>query len=137
MTTGAAFERERRIDRAFRGATPLQGKRILFVDDDPFVRRMTCRVLAHAGATCLVATTQDQAMAIAERDSGLSFVLLDFEMADGDIGRLVAGLRALFPALPLIGTSGSDCREEFARRGVSIFLEKPWAIATLVRALGW
>lgn len=137
MTTGSAFERERRIDRSPCGATPLRGRRVLFVDDDPFVRRMASRVLGHAGATCLLATTQEQALSIVEREPSLDLVLLDFHMADGDVARLVDRLRDRLTSLILVGTSGSDCRDEFARRGVSRFLEKPWAIATLVRELGW
>jgi hypothetical protein len=40
-------------------------------------------------------------------------------------------------ALPLLGTSGVDRRGEFARHGVTRFLEKPWMVPDLVRAMDW
>jgi hypothetical protein len=41
------------------------------------------------------------------------------------------------PDLPLVGTSGSDHRSEFAARGVDRFLPKPWALDDLIRVADW
>ena len=56
-------------------------------------------------------------------------------MPDGDVGRLAKRLWAARALLPLIGTSGADRRSEFAARGVTRFLEKPWQLGDLLRAL--
>jgi hypothetical protein len=58
-------------------------------------------------------------------------------MPDGDVGHLVKRLRTARAVLPLIGTSGTDRRNEFAERGVTRFLEKPWLIGDLLRAVNW
>ena len=37
------------------------------------------------------------------------------------------------PALPLVGTSRSECHAEVGERGVRTVLEKPWTIDALMR----
>ena len=113
----------------------IRGKRILYVDDDPSVRRMTSGLLGDAGAICLVAGTHDQAVTLAGSEPELGLAILDFQMPDGDVGRLIYRLRIARTALPLIGTSGTDHRDDFAERGVMKFLEKPWQLQDLVRCL--
>lgn len=117
------------------GASALQGKRILYVDDDPSVRLATSALLREEGAICLLAGTHEQAVTLAGREPELALAILDFQMPDGDVGTLVKCLSAGRAGLPLIGTSGADRRNEFAARGVPRFLEKPWEIAELVRVL--
>jgi CheY-like chemotaxis protein len=113
----------------------IRGKRILYVDDDPSVRRMTSGLLQGAGAICLVAGTHDQAVTLAGSEPGLALAILDFQMPDADVGHLIHRLRVARTALPLIGTSGTDHRDDFAELGVMHFLEKPWQLRDLVRCL--
>ncbi len=123
--------------RARAAASELWGRRILYVDDDAFLRRASSRLLHGAGAICVLAGTHEQAVAIVEGDAELALAILDFQMPDGDVDSLVKRLRAARAALPLIGTSGADRRQAFAERGVTGFLEKPWQLDTLVQTLGW
>lgn len=116
------------------GASPIRGKRILYVDDEPLFRQATSRVLRRAGAICLLAGTHDQAVALAGGEPELALAILDFHMPDGYVGQLVKRLRRARPSLPLIGTSGAERRSEFAQHGVTQFLEKPWHLGDLVRA---
>jgi CheY-like chemotaxis protein len=127
------------LDAVFFTAGPsrIRGKRILYVDDDPCLRRVTSAVLREAGAICLPAGTHDQAVAFVDADPGFALAILDFEMPDGDVGHLVKRLRSVRALLPLIGTSGGDRRDDFAERGVTRFLEKPWQLADLEIAVGW
>ena len=76
-------------------------------DDDDFLRVVSSRILGEAGAVCLTARTHPEAMAIVAREPALELVILDFQMPDGDIGLLMPD-----------------------------FLEKPWKIGMLVRAIG-
>ena len=117
------------------GASPIRGKRILYVDDEPLFRQATNRVLRRAGAICLLAGTHDQAVALAGGEPALALAILDFHMPDGYVGQLVKRLRRARPSLPLIGTSGAERRSEFAQHGVTQFLEKPWQLGDLVRAV--
>jgi CheY-like chemotaxis protein len=116
-------------------ASRIRGKRILYVDDDWLLQRGMSRVLRGAGAICLLAGTHDQAVTLVGGEPDLALAILDFQMPDGDVGHLVKRLRAARAGLPLIGTSGTDRRNEFAERGVTQFLAKPWYLDDLVRAV--
>lgn len=135
MTRAAGSASDPRTTRTGDGICRIRGERILYVDDDPSVRFATGRLLRDAGAICILASTHDQAVMLAGGDPALALAILDFQMPDGDVGGLVERLRAARAALPLIGTSGADRRSEFAARGVTRFLEKPWQLGDLVRAV--
>jgi CheY-like chemotaxis protein len=137
MTSTAPGELAPRVRWARSGASGIRGRRILYVDDDRLLRRATRRLLCGAGAVCLIAETHDQAVMLASAEPELAAAILDFHMPDGDVGHLVKRLRTARAVLPLIGTSGADRRDEFAERGVTRFLEKPWQLGDLVRALDW
>ncbi len=137
MTRAAQGEAHSRATSARYGASRIRGKRILYVDDDPLLRRVTSGWLQDAGAICLLADTHDQAVTLVGGEPELALAILDFQMPDGDVGHLVKRLRTARAVLPLIGTSGADRRNEFAKRGVTQFLEKPWQLGDLVRAVNW
>jgi CheY-like chemotaxis protein len=118
-------------------ATHIRGKRILYVDDSPLLRLVTSALLGDAGAICLVAGTHEQALTLTSCDPELALAILDFQMPDGDVGNLVERLKSTRAELPLIGTSATDRRSDFAERGVTRFLEKPWQLGDLVRAVPW
>jgi DNA-binding NtrC family response regulator len=135
MTRAARDEPDLRATSVRHGANAIRGKRILYVDDDPSVRWATNALLQDAGAICLLASTHDQAVALAGGEPRLALAILDFQMPDDDVDCLVKRLRAARAVLPLIGTSGADRSSEFAARGVTRFLEKPWQLGDLVRAV--
>lgn len=137
MTTAVPRQPDPRASRARAGARQLWGRRILYVDDDAFLRRASSRLLHGAGAICLLAGTHERAVAIVDGEPELALAILDFQMPDGDVDLLVKRLRTARAALPLIGTSGADRRLAFEERGVSGFLEKPWQLDTLVQTLNW
>ena len=137
MTTTAPSETRLLAASAECPMSRIRGKRILYVDDDSFLRRMTGRVLGAAGAICLLAGTHEQAVTLVRGEPGLALAILDFQMPDGDVGHLVKRLRTARAVLPLIGTSATDRRNEFAERGVTQFLEKPWELGDLARAVNW
>lgn len=133
---GAAWGRaDQRATSERCAASDITGKRILYVDDDPLLRRAARRLLHGAGGTCLLAGTHDQALALVAGEPELAVAMLDFHMPDGSVGHLISRLRIARPVLPLIGTSGADRRSEFAQHGVAQFLEKPWQLADFARAV--
>ncbi len=115
----------------------IHGRRILYVDDELSMRLAVARVLRGAGAVCLGSATHDQAVVLLAFEPRVDLAILDFQMPDGDVGRLVKRLHWQRSALPLVGTSGSDQRAEFAARGVDRFLPKPWALDDLIRVADW
>jgi len=115
----------------------IQGRRILYVDDEPFVRLAVACLLRGAGAVCVSTGTHDEAAVLLAFEPLLDLAILDFAMPDGDVGRLVRRLHWQRPALPLVGTSAADRRSEFAARGVDRFLLKPWAVDDLIHVADW
>lgn len=137
MTTAAQSGPDPCATAAGYAVSPIRGKRILYVDDSQLLRRATGGLLGDAGAICLLASTHDQAVALVGDEPELALAILDFQMPDGDVGHLVKRLRTARAVLPLIGTSAIDRRDEFAERGVNQFLEKPWELGDLMRAVNW
>lgn len=117
-------------------STALKDKWILVIDDDPAVRVVSARILLDYGAMCQLAGRHEDALKILEREPQFEVAILDYQMPDGDGPRLVPQLRARRPDLLVVGSSGSDRREEFRRVGVERFLQKPWMVEDLVTALG-
>jgi CheY-like chemotaxis protein len=115
----------------------IHDRRILYVDDELSMRLAVTRLLRGAGAVCIGTGTHDQAVVLLAFEPALDLAILDFDMPDGDVGRLVRRLHWQRPSLPLVGTSGLDQRSEFAARGVDRFLPKPWALDDLIRVADW
>jgi CheY-like chemotaxis protein len=113
-----------------------RGQELLFVDGNHFLLELTARAFRGVGATCRTAPTPDEAIRVLERDARIRAAILDYEMPRDDVGELVRRMRALRPAIRLIGTSDRDRRREFARRGVHQFVPKPWGFADLVAVTG-
>jgi len=115
----------------------IQGKRILYVDDEPLMRHAVARMLRGAGAVCFGTDTHDQAVVLLAFEPLLDLAILDFQMPDGDVGRLIRRLLRQRPGLTLVGTSASERRSEFVARGVDRFLPKPWILDDLLRVAQW
>jgi CheY-like chemotaxis protein len=115
----------------------IHGRRILYVDDELLMRLAVARLLRGAGGVCVGAATHDQAVVLLAFEPVLDLAILDFEMPDGEVGHLVRRLHWQRPALPLVGTSASDRRSEFATRGVARFLPKPWGLDDLIHVADW
>lgn len=107
------------------------------MDDELLMRLAVARLLRGAGGVCVGAATHDEAIVLLAFEPVLDLAILDFEMPDGEVGRLVRRLHWQRPALPLVGTSGSDRRSEFATRGVARSLPKPWGLDDLIRVADW
>jgi DNA-binding NtrC family response regulator len=107
------------------------------VDDDLRLRRAITRLLSGAGATCHPAGTHAAAVAILDRDPQLDLAILDFQMPDGPVSRLVSQLRSVRPDLLLMGTSGVERGRDFAKCGVTLFIAKPWSLDDLLRIARW
>lgn len=116
-------------------ARSIRGTRILYVDDEASLRKAVGRLLRGAGASCLLAGTHAEALAMAADQPAVDLAILDFHMSDGPVHKLLESLRVTRPALPVIGTSGADRQDAFARCGVTHFLAKPWEISELFHVL--
>lgn len=118
-----------------RGSWPRRG-RVLIVDDHELIRLTSAALLSAAGATCYTARTHAEALRYLLEDPGIEVAILDYEMPDGDVGKLIREALELRPELILIGNSGADNRDNFRDRGVERYVPKPWQVPALVATIG-
>ncbi len=116
----------------------LQG-RILVVDDDEGVRRVTARYLERLGVGVDLAEGCNAARELAwAQPKSWTAAVIDLTMPDGDGGALAVSLRQRFPQLPVLLVSGYD-RKSAARSGLdeapTSFLHKPYGSEELAAAL--
>lgn len=111
------------------------GARVLVVDDDRLLRRLSVAMLERTGASAFAAGSHDEAIRLLEADPGIEVAVLDYDMPGEDPGPLVRRIRALRPHAILVGTSGAMRRADFAALGVDRFLPKPWRVPELLEIL--
>jgi two-component system cell cycle sensor histidine kinase/response regulator CckA len=113
-------------------------RRVLLVDDEDAVRRITARALAKHGWQVLQAESAEAAMAVLDADPAvaLTAVVSDVVMPGKDGAALVEDVRARYPALPAILVSGYTERALADRFDASVaFLGKPYTPRTLLARL--
>ena len=109
---------------------------ILIVEDEEFVRKVTCDVLRASGFRVFTAADAGDAMAIFKaRQMEIELVLTDMVMP-GRSGKLLAkDLQNLKPELRIIMTSGYGDSEVEGRTpdcGTIFFLPKPYSAEALI-----
>ncbi|MBN8609751.1 MAG: PAS domain S-box protein [Deltaproteobacteria bacterium] len=118
-------------ERATRGGS----ERVMLVEDDDSVRRVTARVLASKGYQVLTARDGLDAMnAIRQLREGPDLLVTDVVMPNLDGAELAARVSELHPRTKVLFTSGY-IDESITLRGVSSgtsFLQKPYSPAVLV-----
>lgn len=113
---------------------PFEGSALL-VDDEAIVRRASASQLTAAGCDCQVAETYSDALELFQRDSRISVVILDHGVMGDNTMSFVKQLRAIRPGVILVGSSGSNFRQDFIAAGVLRFLLKPWTANDLIKAV--
>lgn len=122
---------------------PLEGRRVLLVEDDEAVRILVTRLLRHNGAEVLEAHGADQAIALQEQlairgDTPPELLLTDVVMPDKSGPQLARELRLHQPGLRVVFMSGYADEnldaEEIQQLGAH-FIEKPFATQDLVELM--
>ncbi|MCK6544299.1 PAS domain S-box protein [Myxococcota bacterium] len=130
--TGVADDHEKRRARAVPHSA---GETVLLVEDEPRVREIVRQILGTSGYVVLVASSGEEALALAAAHEGpIHALLTDLVMPGMDGRTLAARLVEARPSLKVLFSSGySD--EALARRGVTDFgghfVAKPFDIAGL------
>jgi PAS domain S-box-containing protein len=115
------------------------GETILIVEDDTAIRANVRDCLQHLGYTVLEAASGEAALEICESSKGNIDLMLTDLVMPGMSGRETGARLALrFPEVRLMYTSGytedGAARRELRQDG-AIFLEKPYTVADLARAV--
>ncbi|MFQ5411032.1 MAG: response regulator [Phycisphaerae bacterium] len=108
---------------------------MLIADDDAIVLRALAARLKQIGCTCHTAISYDEALEILKHHSNISVVLADHGIQGDDTAAFVSNIRSHHPGTIIIGSSGRDCRGEFASHGVDRFLQKPWGPDELIELI--
>jgi signal transduction histidine kinase len=121
-----------------------RGEKVLLIDDDPHVRESIRLLLERAGYLVLCATDGREGVAEFERKRAeIVAVITDIVMPVMGGSQVIAGLRALDPAVRIIAIDGvlgsSDAHSFLDRRAVAAVLPKPvhapQLLATLRRVI--
>jgi len=109
--------------------------RVLVVDDSRVARETSTRMLERAGCVVYGAGDHTLAVRLMRADHGIGVVLLDYELPDDNTAAIAAELEAVRPHVRIVGTSGRDHRADFAKLGVTRYIQKPWTIDDLIDAV--
>jgi CheY-like chemotaxis protein len=112
---------------------------ILVVDDEPVVRNMTKRVLTNAGYRVLVAGDGEEGVEVFRTHRAeIGAVILDVTMPRMGGEEAFRHLRSIEPRVRVILVSGyseQEATSQFAGKGLSAFLEKPYRPTVLLEKL--
>jgi two-component system, cell cycle sensor histidine kinase and response regulator CckA len=133
MQSEIAFGREPELARK-RG----EGARhtILVVEDEDFVRNVTCEVLQFAGYEVLAARDAAEAAALFAESSRVTLLLTDVVLPGRTGGELARELRAMHPELKVILISGypqGRVKTVSLQESGVLYLEKPFSAEGLIR----
>lgn len=115
------------------------GRCVLVVDDDAGVRRSVSRVLRHAGFTVREAEDGARGLVVARQVPQIDLVLLDLDMPRMGGEEVLAQLKQVRPALPIIIVSGHVSPETLARvhaQGARSTIPKPFSSEELLSHIG-
>jgi len=122
------------------GGAPASPARILLVEDEGYVRRVTARCLLHLGYPVAEARSAEAALRVWEKESGrFDLLLTDMVMPGGKTGLdLCRTLRTHKPTLRAIIVSGHSVdllrKEIIATEGITL-LTKPFSAQSLAAAI--
>jgi CheY-like chemotaxis protein len=113
-----------------------RGKRVLVVDDEEMVRKVTTAALEAGGFSVQTAQNGEEAVAaIRTHGQEIALVLLDLVMPGLGGEEVFRQMRAIAPAVRVLLVSGYDEKEatvRFADQGLAGFLQKPWSMQVLL-----
>jgi DNA-binding response OmpR family regulator len=113
----------------------MNGRHVLVVDDDPYIRRLVTVVLEHHGLVVLAAHDGERALALVD-ELPIDVVLLDVYMPILDGPGFVAALREKRVDLPIIVMSGVLGASVWARSvDAAAVLFKPFSMSELLEVV--
>lgn len=116
-----------------------RGELVLVVDDEDGVREIARRTLERYGYRVVLAANGAEAVAVyARQHADVAVVLTDMAMPIMDGPALIVALRAMNPAVKIIGSSGLTSHRGVSRAlgaGVAEFVPKPYTARVLLTAL--
>ena len=113
----------------------LTRRAILVIDDSVDFRRTVAGGLQDLGVRCYAAGTHNEGLRLVAQRPQIAVALVDFEMPDGPVERLVEQLHRVRPELIVVGNSARRLDSDPALLGIHQFLAKPWSWSQLLTVL--
>ncbi|MDQ6676853.1 MAG: response regulator [Acidobacteriota bacterium] len=117
------------------GAFQAAGQTVLVVDDEQIVRRMATMALRSYNFSVIEATNGSEALEMLRTHSEISLVILDLEMPVMTGEQAVPIIKALYPNLPILLSSGfgeTDVATRVIAFGIKAVLQKPYTVSILI-----
>lgn len=111
---------------------------VLLVDDEQTIRDIGGQMLGQLGFGVITANDGCEALEAYKNTPGIRFVILDLTMPRMDGEQCFRELKQLDPQVKVIITSGfseHDVTQKFSEKGIAGFIQKPYRIASLQKAL--
>jgi signal transduction histidine kinase len=125
---------DQHIQSQVQEVTPITGKKLLFVEDDPLVRESVVPALEKGGFEVLTAHTADQALALLIAETCVDVVFSDVVMPGSMSGvELAKEIRERLPHVKVVLATGYS-EQRVSLQGVQV-LAKPYDIADALRVL--
>ena len=108
---------------------------VLVVDDEEIVRKLATLALERRGFRVLVATDGQEALDVLRANPGVSLVILDLTMPVMTGEQTLPVIRAMYPEIPVILSSGfneAEISRRFASSGIADVLQKPYTVSGIV-----
>lgn len=120
-------------------AAPVCGhETVLVVEDDPAVRRLTCRMLSSQGYQVIEARDGADAIQLAQQATSIDLVFTDVIMPQMSGRQVAERISSLRPGIKVLYTSGYT-DDQIAQQGIMSsnihFLQKPFSTASLTAKL--
>jgi len=115
-------------------------RRVVVIDDEAGIRRTVEIVLTRAGYEVLLAANGNEGIRLC-RETAPDLVITDIHMPGADGFETIAGLRTVYPGLPVIAISGGDETERLELLGSASLLgavsslKKPFTVRELLEAV--
>jgi len=110
---------------------PLDGRRVLLVEDAPYVRDALTMLLEREGAVVVAVATGQEALALTS-SAPFDLVLTDLALPDMGGDAVVSGARAAWPRVRalVLTASGEPLMSRARAAGAEVVLEKPveWGV---------
>jgi signal transduction histidine kinase/CheY-like chemotaxis protein len=113
----------------------LQGLRVLLVDDDPDVRKVTHQILEEMGCQVEAVDSGEAALELARKGAVFQAALVDFAMPGLNGGETARRLRDIEPGLPVVLMSGYADLNQLAGAWTGPVLHKPFSVQLLGQEL--
>jgi CheY-like chemotaxis protein len=111
---------------------------ILVVEDEPAVRRVTCRYLKAAGYNCVAAKSGADTLAFLDEGRIPDLLLIDIRLPDVPGPELALRIHTRYPRIPVLFVSGWPDAQASVRNLEAVrweFLQKPYSRTTLAEAV--